>query len=103
MKTHKIALILIFGLGISASANAHNTFGFSINLGAPPVYYATPHAYYDVPRVYAEPPRIIYYDQPLTRYHYEDSPIYCDYHQSDYHYKHHRWDPSRHYDDDDYD
>lgn len=102
MKLQKIGLIFLLSFGTIVTANAHDSFGFSINLGVPPVYYATPHSYYYEPRVYAEPPRAIYYGQPITSYSYYDTRPYYEYSRPRYRDEHRHWHQHRHdYDEDD--
>ena len=64
-------MYLVLGLALVAlagmtSAEAHDSIGFSITLGAP-VYYVGP------PVVYAPPP--VYYSEPPVVY-YESAPVY---------------------------
>ena len=64
-------IYLVLGLALVAlagttSAEAHDSIGFSITLGAP-VYYVGP------PVVYASPP--VYYSEPPVVY-YEPAPVY---------------------------
>ena len=98
-------IYLIFGLALIAiagmtSAEAHDSIGFSITLGAP-VYYVGP------PVVYAPPP--VYYSAPPAVY-YEPAPVYYvpngyirSYEEPRYHhdYGHHRGSHRHGHDDDD--
>ena len=62
----KIIYSTIFALAIGAAsitgAQAHDSFSFGINVGAPPVvFYNPPVVYYsDLPRYYSYPPVVSY-------------------------------------------
>ena len=61
MKRMQITLAaLLFGITISSNAMAHDSIGFSLNIGQP-YYYAPAPIYY-------EPPPVVYY-QPRPVYH----------------------------------
>ena len=72
----KIIHSTIFALAIGAAsitgAQAHDSFSFGINVGAPPVvFYNPPVVYYsDLPRYYSFPPVVSYqyYDDGLRDY-----------------------------------
>jgi hypothetical protein len=71
--------LLALALGLTGTAaQAHDSVGFSLNIGvpgyyaAPPVYYAPPPVYYSRPPVYySRPP--VYYSRPPVVY-YEPGP-----------------------------
>lgn len=98
-KNYRFVLLAAFLLGVSfsASALAHDSFGFSLNVGQP--------YYYEPPAVYYSPPPVVYYQpRPVYREYYRESPtVYYAPPVSSYyddgwrgHYEHHR-----HHDDDD--
>lgn len=61
-------LTLVLGLAGATSAYAHDSVGFSLNIGVPG-YYTSP------PPVYYTPPPVVYYSRPPVVY-YEPAPIY---------------------------
>ncbi|MEO6119026.1 MAG: hypothetical protein ABIP37_08125, partial [Methylotenera sp.] len=55
MKKIQFGLIaLLLGIGVSTSAIAHDSIGFSLNIGTP--------YFYDPPAVYYAPPPVVYYE-----------------------------------------
>lgn len=80
MKKFHLTLVAgLLALAATTSANAHDSFGFSINLGAPsyyvgpPVVYAPPPVYYSRPPVVYYQPAPVYYG-PSAYYRYYDGP-----------------------------
>jgi len=68
MKKFRLGLLaLALGLVGATSAYAHDSVGFSLNIGIPG-YYASPPTYY-------APPPVVYYSRPPVVY-YEPTPIY---------------------------
>lgn len=60
-KTRYAVMLGIFGfIGLIGSANAHDSIGLSINLGAP-VYYGPAPVYVEPAPVYYTPPPVVYY------------------------------------------
>ena len=70
---HSTILALAIGAASITGAQAHDSFSFGINVGAPPVvFYNPPIVYYsDLPRYYSYPPVVSYqyYDQGRHDYH----------------------------------
>lgn len=73
---------ILLGVGLTTSAFAHDSIGFSLNIGQPyyyepaPVYYSAPPVVYYEPRpvyreYYRESPTVYYYPQ-VTRYYERD-------------------------------
>ena len=89
-------LALLFGMSLSTSLFAHDSIGFSLNIGTP--YYDEP------PAVYYAPPPVVYYEpRPVYReyyrtYYYPRVDRYYDNHDWR---KHHRRHGHREHDDDD--
>lgn len=84
MKKTYLTLLLAIGMaGAVGSAQAHDSVGFSLNIGSPyyygppPVYVAPPPVYYAPPPVYYGPPPGYY--GPRINYRYYDD------------HSHHRW------------
>lgn len=82
MKKFRSALVLaIFVIVGTTSANANDSFGFSIHLGVPSVYVRPP-VIYAPPPVHYSPPAVIYYEPapvyyvPNDYYRYYDEPRY---------------------------
>ena len=90
-KIRLVFLALILMLAGASSAYAHDSFGFSFNLGAP-VYYAAP------PVVYYSPPPAVYYS-PAPVYDQAYGPsVYYRHYESRYHHdrgNHRGWDDHR--------
>lgn len=96
-------LTVLLGMGFSTSVLAHDSIGFSLNIGQP--------YYYEPPPVYYAPPPVIYYQpRPVYREYYSEapSPYYSEYyyddgwrdhHEHHWHHRHHRH--HEHDDDDD--
>ncbi len=60
MKTMQTILVaLLFGITISSNAEAHDSIGFSLNIGQP-YYYAPAPIYYEPPPVVYYQPRAVY-------------------------------------------
>ena len=59
---HSTILALAIGVASITGAQAHDSFSFGINVGAPPVaFYNPPIVYYsDLPRYYSYPPVVSY-------------------------------------------
>jgi len=74
MKKFVLTLAALFVIAGTTSASAHDSFGFSINLGAPS-FYVGPPVVYGPPPVYYSPPPVVYYDPPPVVY-YEPAPVY---------------------------
>ena len=74
MKKFLLTLAALFVIVGTTSASAHDSFGFSINLGAPS-FYVGPPVYYGPPPVYYSPPPVVYYEPPPVVY-YEPAPVY---------------------------
>lgn len=88
-KTYIVFWAGVLGLaGIVSNADAHDSVGFSINLGGP-AYYAPPPVYY-VP-----PPPVVYY-RPAPVYY--GPSAYFSYHDNGLH---RGWHKNTRYDDDD--
>ncbi|HLD09077.1 MAG TPA: hypothetical protein VJB68_03430 [Methylophilaceae bacterium] len=91
-KIRLVFLALILMLAGTSSAYARDSFGFSINLGAPG-YYAAPPVYYSAPPVVYYSPAPVYYQS------YGPSVYYRPYYEPRHHYYdrgHHRgWDDHR--------
>ena len=102
-KKHFAFLAVVFGMAVTTSAYAHDSVGFSLNIGvpgyyeAPPVYYVPPPVYYPRPTVYYTPAPV-YYEQYGSRiYSQYDEPRFRRYHDDD----HHGWRGHHRHDDDD--
>lgn len=68
MRKIRLTLVLaLFVLAGTTSASAHDSFGFSIILGAPN-YYVGPPVVYGPPPVYYSPPPVIYYEPAPVYY-----------------------------------
>lgn len=62
-RTQTILAALLLGISVSSSALAHDSIGFSLNIGQP-YYYAPAPIYY-------EPPPVVYYQpRPVYREYY---------------------------------
>lgn len=61
---------ILFGISVSTSAVAHDSIGFSLNIGQP-YYYAPPPVYYSAPPVVYYEPRPVY-----RAYYREGPPVY---------------------------
>lgn len=59
---------VLLGIGLSTSAFAHDSIGFSLNIGQP--YYYTP-----APVYYSAPPVVYYEPRPVYREYYRESPV----------------------------
>ena len=101
-KIRLVFLALTLMLAGASSAYAHDSFGFSFNLG-PPVYYAAP------PVVYYSPPPAVYYSPFPSYYSYYGPSVYYRSYEPRYHHDrgyHRDWDDhrgGRDRDDDDHD
>lgn len=77
-KLHLTLVAGLLALAAATNASAHDSFGFSINLGVPgyyagpPVVYAPPPVYYRPPVVYYQPEPVYY--GPSFYYRYYDGP-----------------------------
>lgn len=93
-------LAVLLGIGFSTSVLAHDSIGFSLNIGQPyyyepaPVYYAPPPIVYYQPRpVYRE-----YYSANPSPYYYQSTDRYYDndgwrdHHEHHGHHRHHEHD-----------
>lgn len=71
--------LVLLGIGLSTSASARDSIGFSLNIGQPfyyepaPVYYAPPPVVYYEPRpvyrtYYSESPAVYYYPETIRYY-----------------------------------
>ena len=67
MKKFLLTLAALFVIVGTTSASAHDSFGFSINLGAPS-FYVGPPVYYGPPPVYYSPPPVVYYEPAPVYY-----------------------------------
>jgi len=68
-KTYRFLLsaLLLLGVSFSTSALAHDSFGFSLNVGQP--------YYYEPPTVYYSTPLAVYYEpRPIYREYYREAP-----------------------------
>lgn len=92
-KLHSVLLALTLAVAGTTSAYAHDSFGFSINLGGP-AYYAPPVRYYAPPPVVYYRPAPIYYG-PQAYYSYQEPHYEYDHEHHDWHHRH------GHHDDDD--
>lgn len=95
-KTHLILLALLAGTSLSTSVFAHDSIGFSLNIGSP--------YYYEPPQVYYAPPPVVYYEpRPVYRGYY--NPYYYPridrYYDNDGWRRHHKRHGHRGHDDDD--
>ena len=93
-KNYLIILLAICTMAANVSkANAHDSVGFSLNIGAPylygppPVYVAPPPVYYGPPPAVYYRPAPIYYG-PRISYDYYDRP--ARHWQGGHRYKHHK-------------
>jgi len=98
-KTQFGLLALLLGISLSTSVSAHDSIGFSLNIGRP--------YYYDSPSVYYAPPPVVYYEpRPIYREFYSPAPYVYYYPRGDRYYgdgwrEHHRRHGHREHDDDD--
>ena len=94
-------LALLLGMTVSTSSFAHDSIGFSLNIGrpyfySPPVYYSPPPLVYFEPRpIYRE-----YYSSSPNVYYYPGVDRYYDYNDWRGYHEHH-WHHHHHYHDDD--
>ena len=90
MKKIQFGLIaLLLGASVSTSAIAHDSIGFSLNIGAP--YFYSP------PAVYYAPPPVVYYE-PRYIYRERYTPNVYYYPSSQYYYQQDRWQGRHGYD-----
>jgi len=99
-KTQFGLLALLLGIGLSTNVFAHDSIGFSLNIGRP--------YYYDSPPVYYAPPPVVYYEpRPVYREVYSPAPYVYYYPRGDRYYGndgwrgHHRRHGHHEHDDDD--
>lgn len=93
-------LAVLLGIGFSTTVFAHDSIGFSLNIGQP--YYYEP-----APIYYAPPPVVYYQPRPVYREYYSVNPGTYYYPRVDRYYDNdgwrdhheHRW--HRHHGDDD--
>ena len=83
--------------GVMSNAEAHDSVGFSINLGGPAYYVAPPPVYYAPPPVVYYRPAPVYYG-PSAYFRYDDEPRYREHHDNGFH---RGWHKNTRYDDDD--
>jgi hypothetical protein len=99
-KTQFGLLTLLLGMSLSTSVFAHDSIGFSLNIGEPyyydpqPVYYAPPPVVYYEPRpVYHEysysNPKVYFYPRNER---YSDNYGRRDHHEYREHHRHHEHD-----------
>lgn len=87
---------VLLGVGLSTSALAHDSIGFSLNIGQPyyyepaPVYYAAPPVVYYEPRYEPRPVYRSYYSESPTVYYYPQVTRYYDRGGWRGHHGHHR-------------
>src|SRR5258708_4544181 len=74
MKKFLLTLAALFVIAGTTSANAHDSFGFGIPLGAPS-YYVGPPVVYGPPPAYYSPPPVVYYEPPPVVY-FQPAPLY---------------------------
>ena len=100
MKKNQLGLLaVLLGIGFSSSVLAHDSIGFSLNIGQPyyyepaPIYYAPPAVVYYQPRpVYRE-----YYSANPSPYYqsadqYSDNDGWRGHHEHRWHHRHHEHD-----------
>jgi len=99
-KTQFGLLALLLGMSLSTSVFAHDSIGFSLNLGE--------SHYYGPPPVYYAPPPVVYYEpRPVYREYYSAGPsVYYDprvglYYDNDGRREHHEYHEHHRYHDDD--
>ena len=84
MKKIQIGLmVLLLGIGASTALNAHDSIGFSLNIGQP---------YYEPPPVYYAPPPVVYYPaRPVYREYYSANPNTYYYPRAERYYDNDGW------------
>jgi hypothetical protein len=83
-KTQFGLLVLLLGISMSTPVFAHDSIGFSLNLGSP-YYYAPPPVYYS-------PPPVVYYEpRPVYREYYSSNPNVYYYPREDHYYNNDGW------------
>jgi hypothetical protein len=98
-KTQLGLLALLLGVSFSTSVFAHDSVGFSLNIGRP--------YYYEPAPVYYSPPPVVYYEpRPVYREYYSSNPGTYYYPRVDRYYDndgdhHEHHGHHRHHDDDD--
>ena len=96
-KTTFILTTLFLGISGISNASAHDSVGFSLNIGAPAYYYQPP-VVYEVPRVYYSRP---IYESPAPIY-YQPYGANIYYGDNDRRFRnHHEWRRHHEHDDDD--
>lgn len=77
-KTTRLGLMaLLLGISFSSSVFAHDSVGFSFNIGRP-YYYEPPPVYYAPPPVIYSEPRPVYREYYSSNYYYPRADRYYD-------------------------
>lgn len=83
-KTHLGLMALLLGISFSSSVFAHDSIGFSLNIGRP--------YYYEPPPVYYAPPPVVYYEpRPIYREYYGSNSNAYYYPRADRYYDNDGW------------
>ena len=86
-KLHLTLVAGLLALAATTGANAHDSIGFSLNLGIPG-YYAEPPVVYAPPVYYSQPP-VVYYQPAPAYYGYYGPRAYFRYYNGPrYRYDH---------------
>lgn len=103
MKKIQLGLLaVLLGIGFSTSVLAHDSIGFSLNIGQP-YYYEPPPVYYTPPPIVYYQPRPVYheyYSEAPSPYYYQSADRYDDNNDGREHHEHH-WHHRHHEHDDD--
>jgi hypothetical protein len=68
-KSYQFLIALAFGVAVSTSAQAHDSFSIGFNIGGPGYYAGPPVTYYAPPPVaYYRPAPTVYYSAPPVTY-----------------------------------
>ena len=91
-KTQLGLLAVLLGLSLSTSVFAHDSIGFSLNIGQPYYYDYAPPVYYSPPPVVYYEPRPVYREYYGAYYYPSDDRYYAndDWKEHHEHHEHHR-------------